>query len=704
MINELYGLATTLENKGISSQEWHREYKPIPNVTSKSPCIRIWIAEDGTVCDYESIGTELAKSLRKFGNNQGTFPAFNIVSLYRLTNEEYFSELEKYKKDSTKLNLSNIKSWCVNDNWKDSIVKKVNRSLHDIPQRLIELIDDSGQIEENIILELARLTKQFSNNSDGSFRASLETCILTKLQRKEDVSLSLSLLVHNGDPQKDPKKDVGASLSVILDVQSWERYGFPVANKYTTEWLNERLLTAARTNTTVEASSNIDAFGTPFLNPNEPMPSVKLSGIEVSLRSMFNGQPCQYRYEQIDDESYPIAMENRSLIKKSLEWIANSTREGITWRKADKNEIVFIYPSKLPEIPPKYASIFGVSLTESPSKTKARFENVAKEFIKTLNGIPTNERSDSIQIFTLRKIDKARSKVIFTHNTTPEKLAKAAEEWEHGCHNIPSLDCGEQISPFPLQIAKVINNVWKQNGELAQGKNTVERMKFYQGIELLLDIMQESMIENFLHITLSNSSGLVNYIGNWIHGGVECKNKNEEMKLENQIRESLLVFSVLGLLLYKCDERKENYMENVAYLIGQVLHISDGLHALYCRVVRNGDIPPQLAGSALFVTAGEMPNLALSQLSVRMNPYIAWSKQYRYKNVTEKGKESWRAGWYLNLFESTANKIAPAISDVIRFTDFEKAQLFIGYMASFPKREISKATTDSNENEGGFEK
>ena len=68
-------------------------------------------------------------------------------------------------------------------------------------------------------------------------------------------------------------------------------------------------------------SSAFDAFGSPFVNPNEPMPSVKLSGFEVTLRSMFNGQPCQYRYNRIDDGSYPITAENRSLIKKSLEWI-----------------------------------------------------------------------------------------------------------------------------------------------------------------------------------------------------------------------------------------------------------------------------------------------------------------------------------------------------------------------------------------------
>lgn len=124
-------------------------------------------------------------------------------------------------------------------------------------------------------------------------------------------------------------------------------------------------------------SSAFDAFGSPFVNPNEPMPSVKLSGFEVTLRSMFNGQPCQYRYNRIDDGSYPITAENRSLIKKSLEWIADPSRRQVTWEKIDKDEIVFVYPSKLPEILPKFASTFKKTANQA-KREEAQFEDVSK--------------------------------------------------------------------------------------------------------------------------------------------------------------------------------------------------------------------------------------------------------------------------------------------------------------------------------------
>ena len=116
-----------------------------------------------------------------------------------------------------------------------------------------------------------------------------------------------------------------------------------------------------------------------------------------------------------------------------------------------------------------------------------------------------------------------------------------------------------------------------------------------------------------------------------------------------------------------------------------------------------GDVPPQLAGSALFVTAGETPNQAIAQLSLRMNPYITWAKQYRFKNITTKDKESWRAGWYLGLYEDAANKLYSEMKDSIRFGDFDKAHLFIGYLASFPKREASiTAIGDDNDNDNNI--
>lgn len=703
MINELHNLARTLDMKGVQIPEWHRKYKELPKVTPKSPCFRIWLDGQAAVCGIESLTSEHVSKLRKYGDNQSSFPAFNINSLYRIVDQKMIEKLEQFESRQLKLDIEEIKSWCSVNNWIKGVPGKVQRSLTERSKNLSEVIHLEGQSNNNIIAKLFELCQKNGKNAANRFRSSLENCAFEKLKKGEEIDAILVLLFHKGSAEKAHNKDTGNNISVILDVWDWQPYGYPIASENTTFQLNEMLLTDSDLNTPEMQSKQTDAFGTSFTNPNEPMPNVKLSGFDVTLRSMFDGQPSQHRYRRINDSSYPIAAANRSSIKRALEWNSASSHRQVTWEKIDKNEMVFVYPSILPEIPPKFVSIFGQPPSEASKQTESRFESVAKEFSKTLRGLPTDQKPEMMQIFTIRKIDKARSKVIFTHNSTPKQLVQAAEDWSIGCHNIPRLDIGEPIIPFPLEIANIINAVWKQNGERADGKTSVTRMKYYQGMELLLDILPTNAIHNFLHIQIENTSGLVNYIGNKLHRGGSCDSNPESKRLDAQKTAVLRICSVLGLLLFKCNVRKEKYMEGLAYLLGQLLHVSDELHLLYCKVKRNGDIPPQLVGSALFISAGEMPYQALSQLATRMNPYISWAKQYRYGNNDKQGEESLRAGWLLRLFEQISNQIMPQMDRSIRFGDFEKAQLFIGYMASLPEMERSDKTIENTEIAGGME-
>ena len=73
-----------------------------------------------------------------------------------------------------------------------------------------------------------------------------------------------------------------------------------------------------------------------------------------------------------------------------------------------------------------------------------------------------------------------------------------------------------------------------------------------------------------------------------------------------------------------------------------------------------------------------------------MNPYIAWAKRYCTGDIQKKGEESWRAGWYLSLYERIATQLYAAWGNQNRFNEEEKAQYFIGYLAAFPAKEEIK--------------
>lgn len=66
LINELSSLSKALEQAGIVPLQSYRNYIPLPNVSAKAPCIRIWV-KGGQVVDFEAIDRALAMQLRKFG-------------------------------------------------------------------------------------------------------------------------------------------------------------------------------------------------------------------------------------------------------------------------------------------------------------------------------------------------------------------------------------------------------------------------------------------------------------------------------------------------------------------------------------------------------------------------------------------------------------------------------------------------------------
>ena len=62
----------------------------------------------------------------------------------------------------------------------------------------------------------------------------------------------------------------------------------------------------------------------------------------------------------------------------------------------------------------------------------------------------------------------------------------------------------------------------------------------------------------------------------------------------------------------------------------------------------------------------------------------------------EADKESWRAGWLYRICEQTMDKLQNSWTPQTRFSDEEKAQLFIGYLAAFPKKEQSEKNSEED--------
>ena len=140
MINELYQLSQAMKRAGVETEAWHREYNLLPKVSEQAPCVQICLS-DGCVREINFIQSDLAQNLRKYGNNQGTFPGMNLLPLYRVTDEDVKQQIQNMIKGElsetgVEPTVADVRSWCVNDNWNSNFKKQYRNSMVSIPEKI----------------------------------------------------------------------------------------------------------------------------------------------------------------------------------------------------------------------------------------------------------------------------------------------------------------------------------------------------------------------------------------------------------------------------------------------------------------------------------------------------------------------------------------------------------------------------------------
>ena len=717
MINELMTLANSMEQAGITVQQWHPILKPLPNASKQKPCFRVVLSDNGDVVEISTIDLELVPKLKKYEPSNGSsFPGLNICPLFRLpfeknsdVDKEVKKQLKSWRDGKANFDLEVIKTRFLPDlesaatiesleegfnNWDEKLASKLEKCMDEVPGVIRQEMDALDQ-------EQATLTSLIHRVS-GTYRAGFRSAILRYFDSLLNSGGSipadlLRLLVHEGNAAKSPDKDRG-QVSIYFEVDDWQATpgGIPVVSVEMVSEINEVLLASTSFKLEAESESNVDssqdAYGNGTAGASNKMPEVKLPVLGgVKLRAMNSESPCQARYDTIDSKSFLVGSNSQNKTKAALEWLSQEKHEGVAWRRSGVKELIFAFPEKLSQVPVGLALILGDPI---PSNNEIRFADASQEIIASLNGIVAKEKHDiAISVFALRKMDKARTKVVFDGTYTASGLIEAADTWQAGCNNVPRIHWrqwgakkGEIIDGapetlFPLQFANCLNRVWKRDGSTTCESQDLQTA---DGVALLMNDFGHGFLEKCLKVALSNSKNLLCFLGSQI--------------IQNQVlpaskgfdHHKTILPSCLGLILYKLDIKKEIYMKDVPFLLGQILKISDEIHALYCKVVRNDSYPQQLLGNALMVSALESPNQALATLATRINAYLGWAKTHRFKKQEPKGDSTFttdkQAGWYISLYERVSDQIAAgSIPD--RFDDKAKAQLLLGYLASHPKKD-----------------
>ncbi len=690
MINELQQLAVALESAGISVKPWHREYGPIANIKSNAPCFR-FVIKNGRISDIEEVSEAKGKSIRRFGNNQGSFPAMNLAPLYRISDETQKAEIERLKEEKgAGLDLETIKSWCVDNNWTLKFQKKYRQNFVVQPNRLKELL--CGGCAFDPALQLIEECAPYSDPQ--RLHRELFEIAMAKLVQKTNIKLALTVLFFCPTKKdvREAEDDYG-KLSIVMDTSVLEACGYSTVGSKFSRDLNAVLLHVDEKKRNGNQAIAADAFGAPYLPMEEPMPKVKLAaGFDVSLRTMFKGQPCQHRYGRIENATYPIAQSNRQALGAALEWLSGADKKNKTWVSTGKGEAMYIFSSDLSEQLSVLIDLYNGSVNNEQKQSE--FEETAKSFAEYLTKTKQFDPVHYpkwIQYFVLRKLDKARTKVVYSYNAVPQEIMERSENWQKSARNLPQFHFGKPRTLFPRAVSGVMNRVWKQDGTLVNEK--YKAYSSYFGLELFFGLSSQAL-SSVLRVLIQNAAPLAQY------AGVKF-NLHQHLDTNNQLYHLMETLSLIGMLLYWKGYRKDEYMNEYPYLLGQLLKAADGLHELYCKTERNGEIPSQLVGGSMYAISSEFPRQALSQLSQRIMPYLNWAnthKDKRYIIKKENGEESYsvNAGYYLKVFRQLADQLAGGFTEKTRFTDADKAMLFIGYLASFKKTEAASGSFETD--------
>lgn len=711
MIDELVKAANAIEKAGIKSQDWHPKLKVLPKVSKKEPCVRIWLTADGHIHDIEPMPIELVAQLRKYEPDNGkSIPGFNVRPMYRLVKTK--DELKAASRGQSGENLK--REWT-----------KIFLQFSPLEQAEY---DFWGRTQDGLKLSFGRVREElekYCNNKliqDETLQTffNVITQIDVKLFQKEygeklqqkinDGTLPTSMMCYFVDESKKRKEDSDSKVpvpkfSIFLDILEYTDY--PVAHEKTILRLNEILCNASTDSTVTEISfqnTNKDAYGLDCNSLNEKFPEVALPVLGgVKLRSQVKEVPAQSRYDLCEGQTFQVGSESRKRTKRALEWLSNHERNGETYGVAGDKELLFAYPSILPDDKIPLVKMFGAQTDDSYQK-EDKFERLAKKVIEQLKGQGKASSDQQLEIFSLKKMDKARTKVVYYRNITLSSLEQASVKWHEGCQNIPEMNLRawsdeknentgkalpiviDHVTVYPIKLHRYLNTVWKRDGGQA-GK--VKIFSPTDGLRLLLDYQNKSLAAYMMGRFIQHSQGYFLTL---------CRStgKNEVVSLFDKE----IYPGILGLLLSKFGKNKEEFMKESAFLLGRFLRITDEMHRLYCEVVRKKDFPTELCGSSLLVSMMESPVTTLSQLAMRSAPYVKWACAYHDEKAVKKTADNteiklivlvkfWWERWS-EVADQLHNLELPK-----RLKPEERAQVFLGYLASFPKK---KKQDNSNSN------
>ncbi len=695
MLNELDDLARSMQDAGIEPQVWHKQYKRCP--TGNDTYI-VYVGPNGSVGGLRRVEeTEDISKMRKYEKANGySFPAFNVAALGKAETEtaqkamDHLSALldseTPCSRDALEEAVNAVLEQCENL-WE----RKADRITSCLAQKSLELGDRILPAPERF-KAIEELINRASQLDAATLRAELRGAVLRQMVLHPDSAKDLSTTLLATTRATAP------NVTLMLELSDWQEYDYPTDHEKCRKWINRRLCRDQEDRSDAEEPVE-DAFGKDMAGARGKLPHPTLPVLgQVTLRAMSTESPCQKRYGRGDEQSFPAGTATRRSLAAALEWLADRDRQGKTWESVSNacygSAVLFAYPSILSPDPPELAGLIGGPARDSGA---VKFEAAAEVVIGALRALRSEHPEAHMSVFVLRKRPgDARTKVLVSRRFRAVSLIDGAREWRRNASNIPpiAIQTGTEASPnwvtprapFPAEAVECLNVVWLEGGRRSA---EVEGLNIGDGLRLLLDSGRKvrTTARRALHLALENATSFLLSLGQADHR----REGRFRLRGRRMYQAAGTIPALLGLLLAKLEIRKGEYMDSAPYLVGRLLSLADTLHKEYCRSVREGQTPPRLIGNSLMSTAVDRPQAGLARLHERITVYQGWAD-------TAGSSEARLAKWALARMGEVAQDLGQ-LSLPESTTDADKAQMLLGYLASWSSKDVGSGQEDSNASE-----
>jgi hypothetical protein len=559
--------------------------------------------------------------------------------------------------------------------YKNPEIAKLKGRLCGYPTELLKDLDAYGS-SPDVLRSLIRRLKAFEHNPETFLKQishmSISACLNGGI---DSVDLVESLLFGKWNKKREEFGE--GDIPIVLDLADYHKFDHRITDPDLKKIVNDILLHKIA-GTSHQALCALTGERTDLELDKFPCPKLPIIG-PTYLLSMNKDAPCHYRYGKISSAIFPVGKKQTQSLQNALLYITDEKRKGKTWQKVPssdnkKPDLLIVYLDDIPESTINLADLF-VETTESET-SEAAFEETARSVCSALKGVPALNRNSFVHVFVLTKIDQGRKQLALNSSFTIESIISGAEEWQFASNNHPPISIvlpgkkGEKAitikpsCPSPASTMRCFQHQWIRNGT---AKSRVPGCNLREVYDVFLGEQTEAKqsAKRLLRLCLKRLTPLLLGLGGALRTG-ELK----PFKLHARLT-ALSAISLISILLFKLEHKKEEYMKKAAFNIGRMLALADTLHKEY-RYAHDNSIPPQLIGNALMATAIDNPERGLVRLRERIMIYKAWADKVN-------GEKYGLAKWALSQMGQVANELA-GVDLPTRTDDAAKAQMLLGYL------------------------